>query len=356
MSKSQHIRHFDPNGIGQQNGHIFGLPFDYREAQIILLPVPWEATTSYGSGTSDGPAAILKASPQIDLFDFDLPEAWKMGYHMLPIDNFWEAKNRYMKNLASQYIDFLEKGGSVEENPEMRQSLKDINSSSHDLMLWVEDRANTVLKEDKLIAVVGGDHSVPLGLMKALARKHHDFGILQIDAHADLRVAYEGFDYSHASIMHNALQLPQITKLVSVGVRDLCEAEVQAAVDSNGRILPFYGQTLRYAQLSESGGFFHMAQNIIQSLPDKVYVSFDIDGLDPKLCPNTGTPVPDGLELAEAFFLLNTLVNSGRTIIGFDLCEVGPGENEWDANVGARVLYKLCNLMAKSNDLKPHSI
>ncbi len=348
MSKKDKIQSFDPNGLGLQNDNIFGLPFDYQDAQIILLPVPWEVTSSYGSGSSLAPATILKASPQLDLFDFDLNDAWKIGYHMLPIDGFWEAKNRYMKNLAKLYIDFLEQGGSIEESIEMQQSLHDINSSCADLMSWVQDRSNTIRKDGKYTAILGGDHSVPLGLLKSLAITEGNFGILQIDAHADLRIAYQGFPFSHASIMHNAMQIPEITKLVSVGVRDLCEAEVQAAIDSNGRIMPFYGPTLQSAKLNQQAGFYNLAQNIVNCLPEKVYISFDIDGLDPKLCPNTGTPVPDGLELAEAFLIINLVAGSGRKIIGFDLCEVSPGLNEWDANVGARVLYKLCNLMAKS--------
>jgi agmatinase len=119
--------------------------------------------------------------------------------------------------------------------------------------------------------------------------------------------------------------------------------------ESNGRIKTFYDWKLREDQYMGMS-WTTICNQIIAELPSHVYISFDIDGLDPKLCPNTGTPVAGGLELQQAFYLLSKLVDSGKTIIGFDLCEVTPGQDEWDGNVGARVLYKLCNLMWKSRN------
>lgn len=183
--------------------------------------------------------------------------------------------------------------------------------------------------------------------MHALAEKHAEYGILQIDAHADLRNAYEGFTYSHASIMFNALKLPQVKKLVQVGIRDLCQGEAELVDQSNGRITTFYDYKIKN-KLYEGNSWQKQCKKIIAQLPQKVYISFDIDGLDPKLCPATGTPVPGGFEFEEAVYLIKTLVQSGREIIGFDLCEVAPGDSEWNGNVGARLLYKLCNWMAVS--------
>ncbi|MDX5346515.1 MAG: arginase family protein, partial [Hymenobacteraceae bacterium] len=167
------------------------------------------------------------------------------------------------------------------------------------------------------------------------------------DAHADLRDAYEGFEFSHASIMFNALKVPQVKKLVQVGIRDICQAEAELVEQSNGRIITFYDQTLK-ENMYEGDSWKKQCKKIIAQLPQKVYISFDIDGLDPKLCPATGTPVPGGLEFHEAVFLVKQLVKSGREIIGFDLCEVAPGDSEWNGNVGARLLFKLCNWMAAS--------
>lgn len=195
------------------------------------------------------------------------------------------------------------------------------------------------------LVLLGGDHSIPLGYLQALAEQHSEFGILQIDAHSDLRQAYQGFEYSHASIMTNVLKLPQVTKLVQVGVRDVCAAEVETVTQSQGRIVTYYDPDLK-TQLYQGTTWHSLCQEMVAHLPKQVYISFDVDGLDPKLCPHTGTPVPGGLELEAAFHLCRTIVLSGRSLIGCDICEVGDGV--WDGNVGARILYKLCNLMGLS--------
>ena len=166
-----------------------------------------------------------------------------------------------------------------------------------------------------------------------------------------------GFNYSHASIMHNALQNKAVSKLVMVGIRDICEAEVAYINGLPDRIACFYDWDIKEkVEIERSTTWAAMCDQIIAALPQRVYISFDIDGLKPNLCPNTGTPVHGGFELYEAFYLLKKLVHSGRQIIGFDLCEVSPNtqneEDEWDANVGARVLYKLINLSI-FNDTKP---
>jgi agmatinase len=199
------------------------------------------------------------------------------------------------------------------------------------------------------VGVLGGDHSSPLGLMRSLAQHYDHYSILHIDAHADLRVAYEGFEFSHASIMHNALHIPQIDRLVQVGIRDTCPAEVAAVNESGDRVVAFYDWAIQEGRFM--GKTWHsQCQEMLNLLSDTVYISFDIDGLDPALCPNTGTPVPGGLQFEEAMYLLKLVGRSGKRIIGFDLCEVSPGEDDWDGNVGARVLYRLV-----SSTLQSHS-
>ena len=325
-SKEQKIANFDPNGVGNTNGNLFGLPFEYDDSEVIIIPVPWEVTVSYKAGTAYGPQAVLDASPQLDLFDFDVPNAWQYGVYMLPISQKWLDKNTELRSRTEAYIEFLESGGNLAENNAMQVLIKEVNNVCSELKNYVKRQAKTALQDGKLVGILGGDHSSPLGLMEALAEHEGKFGILQIDAHADLRDAYEGFTYSHASIMFNALKIKQVEKLVSVGVRDMCAAEVA---------------------LEQS--FAQFCHNVVAQLPPKVYISFDIDGLDPKLCSNTGTPVAGGFEISEAFYLLKTVVESGRKIIGFDLCEVAPAnDNEWDANVGARILYKQ-NLLISNN-------
>ncbi len=195
---------------------------------------------------------------------------------------------------------------------------------------------------------MGGEHSTPLGLIEALNERHESFGILQIDAHADLREAYEGFDQSHASIMYNVLEsCPNMKRLVQVGIRDISPSEVNLIKESEGRIRTFLDWDIKQRAF-EGMSWGEQVKNIIDTLPQKVYISFDIDGLNPGLCPNTGTPVPGGFSLEEINYLFFTLMDSGREIIGFDLNEVSPGENdEWDANVGARALWNLVVLMEK---------
>ena len=348
MNKADKIKQFDPNGVGLKNGHFIGLPFDEEDAQLVLLPVPWDVTVSYAAGTSSAPANILEASSQLDLFDPDVPDAWQLGLYFRPVPEYWLAINNSLRKKAETYISFLENSGQVKDNPEMESILNTVNSRCEELKNWVAKESAQLLKQGKKVGIVGGEHSCPLGLLEALAEHHGHFGILQIDAHMDLRKAYEGFTYSHASIFYNALQLKAVTQLTQIGIRDYCEAEVEFAA-SDKRIHIFYGHDIQRRQFAQES-YQKIVQEVIETLPSKVYVSFDIDGLASELCPNTGTPVPGGLSYNEAIFLLVELVRSGREIIGFDLCEVGGLGHEWDGNVGARVLYKLANLCMYSGE------
>ncbi|MDN5203234.1 agmatinase family protein [Fulvivirgaceae bacterium BMA10] len=347
MTKDEVLAEFDPNGVGI-DGTLFGFPFSVENAELVLIPVPWEVTVSYGSGASKGPASILEASPQIDFAIDDITESWKLGITMLPISSDWEKENEQWRKHSAPYIKWLENGKPKANSNLIRNTPEAVNVISRKLNEWVKDQALTLLYSDKMVGVIGGDHSTPYGLISALCERYKDFGILQIDAHADLREAYEGFEFSHASIMYNALKNPQVSKLVQVGVRDYCEAELDFIRRSSGRVKTYFYRNIR-KNLFKGENWREICEEIIDQLPNHVYVSFDIDGLDPKLCPNTGTPVPGGFEFEEINFLLRTLVKSGKKIIGFDLCEVAPGKNDqWDGNVGARVLYMLSCLMAVS--------
>ncbi len=216
-----------------------------------------------------------------------------------------------------------------------------------------------LLQKGKIVGLVGGDHSTPLGLIKALGEKYKKFTILHIDAHRDLRKAYEGFTYSHASIMYNVLkEVKSVEKIVQVGIRDEGEDESKL-LHSDKRLTGFSERNIRVGQFAGET-WIEQVDKILENLYQrKVYISFDIDGLKQEYCPSTGTPVPGGLEFTEAMYLLESLSESGAEVIGFDLNEVSPGKmpqkdyaESWDANVGARVLYKLCGLVAKTNKLK----
>lgn len=344
--KEEIIKQFDPNGPGAI-GSLFGLPFGLEHSEVVIIPVPWEVTVSYNAGTADAPEAISEASVQVDLSQKNIIDAWKMGIHMLPVPEDLKKENDIHRGLALNYIRWIEENTDQWLNDQIKVIPSAIDNISEKLNIYVQSQALQLLKKGKMVGVLGGDHSTPLGLIQALTKAYNDFGILQIDAHADLRKSYENFTYSHASIMYNALKEKGISKLVQVGVRDYCDEEISYINNSKGRVVTFFDEDIKDS-LYEGLPWKDVCDEIIKPLPKNVYISFDIDGLTPDLCPNTGTPVPGGLSYDQSIYLIKEVVKSGRKIIGFDLTEVAPGETEWDANVGARILYQLSCLMGVS--------
>jgi agmatinase len=332
---------FDPNAASSVDSGIFGLPFTEQDASLVFVPVPWEATTSYGGGTSNGPGAILNASKQVDLFDLEVLRPYEAGFFMREESAQVRAWNEEGKAEAARIIEVA---GQVKGDARLERALARVNELGGQLNAYVAGQTREVLAAGKIPAIVGGDHSVPFGALLAVAERENSFGVLHFDAHSDTRNAYEGFQWSHASIFHNVLErVPQVTKLVQVGIRDVCEEEVEYCRKQGSRVRVFFDLELsRRKQAGEN--FQKVADEIVASLPEKIWVSFDIDGLDPRFCPHTGTPVPGGLDFHEANAILRAAVRAGKKIIGFDLNEVAPhpeGLDEWDANVGARLLYKL---------------
>jgi len=348
MTKPEKIKSFNPNDIGNTNAGMFGLPFTQEECQVQLIPVPWEVTVSYGGGTAKGPAAIYNASYQVDMYDPFVPDAWKMGIFFDKPEKALAAKSKLLRAKAENYITQLSKGKAPN-----KKFIEGINAECKKMNAWVKARALHFLNQDKTVGLIGGDHSTPLGMMQALAEKFGDFAILQIDAHADLRDAYEGFEFSHASIMYNALKIKQVEKLVQVGIRDYCEEELQLIQNSKGRVVTYFDRDIKHAQYNGET-WSETCDKIIANLPENIYLSFDIDGLDPKLCPHTGTPVAGGFETEQVLLLLEKVVKAGKKFIAFDINEVTPGPrgDEWDANVAARLLYRIANLVAHSQGRK----
>lgn len=340
------MENFDPNAAADKNAGIFGLPFTIEEAQLLLLPVPWEVTTSYRGGTSSGPAAILAASRQVDLFDLDLGNFYECGIAMLPEADEIKAWNEFGKKQAAKIIAVA----TGESEQDVTEELRSVNQYSERLNQYVYQQTKPLLAQNKKVGIVGGDHSTPFGAIQAFLEKFPEMGVLHFDAHADLRHAYEGFEHSHASIMYNIMTKTPLKKLVQVGIRDFCEEELNFIKENAARIKTFFDAKI-FEDKANGKNWAEICDEIIKNLPSEVYISFDIDGLDPLFCPNTGTPVPGGLDFREALFLIKKVALSGRKIIGFDLNEVSPGENsesEWDANVAARLLYKLCGWTLKS--------
>lgn len=330
---------FDPNAAAAPDSGIFGLSVEPEDAAVVLIPVPFEATTSYGGGTSDGPKTVLEASKQVDLFDLDCGRFYEAGISMLEEDEEVRAWNDEAKKLAAPIIEAAGAG-----DPSA------VNALCEKMNTWVYELSKAWNARGKLVGVVGGDHSTPFGNIKACAEKHPGLGVLHLDAHADLRDAYEGFTWSHASIMFNVLKhVPQVGKLVQVGIRDFSESEHAVITGSKGRCVTFFDASL--ARARDAGETWReQVDRIVKELPQKVYLSWDIDGLEPTLCPHTGTPVPGGLTFNQAISLLDGVVRAGKQIVGLDLNEVAPGPDgdEWDGNVGARLLYKMIGFALKS--------
>jgi agmatinase len=347
------LSQFDPNATSNPNNNIFGIPVTEQDARVVILPVPWEVTVSSSAGTARAPEHIFKASMQVDLYDADFKETWRQGFFVRPSDKKILLKSDYLRKEAELYIDYISKGELIENNAFMSKSLKEINEGGIYMNKWVYDQTKALLDAGKLVGLLGGDHSTSLGYFKALAEKHGEYGILQIDAHCDLRKEYEKFKYSHASVMYNALtEIAGITKIVQIGIRDWGPEEFEYIQANNNRLITFFDKDIKERQF-EGETWKQITQDIVAELPQKVHISFDVDGLDPKLCPNSGTPVHGGFETEQIYYLLKSILRSGRQLIGFDLVEVGVGDTNWDANVGARVLFKLCNFLIASNDKVP---
>ncbi|MDP2344732.1 MAG: agmatinase family protein [Deltaproteobacteria bacterium] len=335
---------FDPNAPAGEDAGLYGLPHTVDEAHVVVVPVPFEATVSYREGTARGPQAILLASHQVDLFDADVGRPYERGIAMLEVPAWMADLNEEARGAALAVIDAQIEGETPDE-----KEVAVVDAAGERVNAWVQERVTWILEQGKLPVVVGGDHSVPFGAIAACARKLGDkpLGVLHLDAHCDLREAYEGFQWSHASIMKNVLDRIPTTKLVQLGIRDFGDAELDVVRAHPERIVTYFDVQLREARLE--GTFRALADRIVENLPPDVYLSFDVDGLDPALCPSTGTPVPGGLSFDEILAVLAALVASGRRVIGLDLVEVAPPDDLdddqlgdcFDANVGARLLYKM---------------
>ncbi|HRD40445.1 MAG TPA: agmatinase family protein, partial [Bacteroidia bacterium] len=249
-------------------------------------------------------------------------------------------------------IDAMASGKDISKNKTHQKSAKEIQEGCLWLNKTVKERVTHFLNQKKIVGLIGGDHSTPLGMMQALADKFGKFGVLQLDAHADLRIAYEGFEFSHASIMYNALKIKEVNKLIQVGIRDFCQEELDVIKNEKGRVVTFFDRDMKHA-MYRGDSWDRVCNRIVKELPDRIYLSFDIDALDPKLCPNTGTPVAGGMEAEQVLFLIEKVVKSGKQIIAFDINEVAPARgNDWNENVAARLLYRIANLVALSNGKK----
>lgn len=332
---------FDPNAISPKNGCFLGLDYSLEESPIAIVQAPWDVTTSYRPGTVYGPEAVIEASYQLDMYSHHTETAWNTKIATLPLKKQWKQLSVTLRSEAEKIISSLEKG-IPEDDDKIQKMLQTVFEKGKDFHEGLYEDVSGLLKMGKKVITLGGDHSVSLGPIKAHQEKYPDMSILHIDAHADLRKAYEGFTHSHASIMYNVMEKIKIKKLVQVGVRDVSATEI-SYIEKSDRIKTFFDWTIT-DKLYAGTTWDQIADQIVAELSPQVYISFDIDGLDPKLCPNTGTPVPGGLELSQITHLFLKLKKSGKKVVGGDLVEVAPSPkgDEWDGNVGARALWQMC--------------
>lgn len=323
----------DPNAAGSFEDGIYGLGVTEDEARLVIDPVPFDATTSYIRGTASAPFKICKASVQVDLYHPHFPEAWKAGIFMREADSHLSGLNTE----TTRFVDEYRVG--------QKDLLQNINKHCEEVNEIVYQRSKEKLDAGKLSGLLGGDHAVPFGHIKAHLEKYPEMGILHIDAHYDLRKAYEGFENSHASIMYNVTERLPLKRLISVGLRDFCEEEVQKE-KSDDRILGYTMDDIKAGEF-EGKTWQKQCEEILNHLPNQIYISMDVDGLDPSFCPSTGTPVPGGLDYSKLLYLFRAAVKMNKQIVGFDLVEVG--DAEYDANVGARLTYELSCLSIGSN-------
>jgi len=330
---------FDPDQGEAYPDHLFGLPHHPDDAQVVVVPVPFEATTSYGHGTSRAPRRVLEASQFVDLRDDWVGAPWRAGIAMLPIPEHIEALNARASALTAS-----REGWGEPRDDADRALVAEVDAAGAQVNAWLHEQAAALFDQGKVPGVLGGDHSVSFGAIAAAKERVPGLGLLHIDAHADLREAYNGYAWSHASIIHNVWSRLGVDPIVSVGIRDYSPVEEERLASADA-FHPVPDRRIREWGLS-GRPYTELVEEILAPLPHDVWITFDVDGLEPALCPHTGTPVPGGLDIGQIDLLLSRLAAT-RRVVGFDLVEVGDGE--WDANVAARLLFKLAGHAIHTN-------
>jgi len=270
----------------------------FDSSRIAVLPAPYEHTVSYGGGTSRGPGAILKASHFVEYYDEELDRelCFESGIVTLPPVAFGNRVNRRALDLLGRSVDYL-------------------------------------LESGKWVITLGGEHTISFAPIAAHLRKYPNLSVLQVDAHSDLRDSYQGTPYSHASVMARVCEILDPPRLVQVGIRAQCVEEAGFIRER--------GVRTTYAHQIRATDSLSWQDQILSALTDHVYVSFDVDGLDPSIMPSTGTPEPNGLFWAETMSLLRRV---GKRIVGCDLVELAPVRGVVHPDLtAAKLAYKLMN-------------
>lgn len=329
---------YNPNTNALDNGQFAAINSCNLTSDLVLFPTPWEATVSYREGTIKAPELIRFASLQLDLFD--------KQYQNIDVEGrvYWDQSlYSEIHQLAMHTRGLVQSKIESDCNLEYEAScvLRDkINNNFIKFNEMIYTQSLNAINAGKIVGLVGGDHSIPFGQIKAIGEVYPSFGILHVDAHHDLRPYFQGFKYSHGSIFHNVLgSVKSLDSLVQIGIRDYCKKEYLYAKHHH-KVTTFYDADISEQMFNGLGDWGKIVDNIINRLPQHVYISLDMDGLTIENTLSTGTPVPGGLSYAQVRYLINR-ISSSRTIIGFDVVECGPCEI--DAIVAMRLIFQLCN-------------
>ena len=342
-------KRFDPNGVIPDNGNYFGIPLDPEDAALVLISAPWDVTVSARGGCSYAPDAIIEASRRVDFFEPMAPYSWRKGIATAPVDYSIQDLSHRLRSDAERVMRVHDIGSTPYDKLVYERRLRRINEGSQTMVENIYQQSKRWLDRGKIVGLVGGDQSTAYGHIRAVAEHHHNIGILHIDSGCDLIERYQGFEHSHASIMHNVLRdIDGVKRIVGVGVRAFKPVEWERAL-SDDRIRLFTGQSI-WSKHFEGVAWASICEDIINELPENVYVSLDIDGLTIECSPHTGSLVAGGLRFPEVVYLLGKIVDSGCKIVGFDLTEVVPDfADKTDAAIASRLLYNMCAMALKNH-------
>jgi agmatinase len=281
----------------------------YAKSKILILPVPYERTVSYGRGTKKGPAAILQASHYVEFYDE-------------------ETGREVHRELGIATLEPLRFAGKLSDERALEQ---------------IYERTRKLIADRKFVITLGGEHTISQATIAAHAEKYHDLSVVQIDAHSDLRMEYEGTKFSHASVMARVCEFIDPKRIVQIGIRAQCVEEAQFIKQK--KINTLYAHEIRsgsYTKLLK-----HWDDHAIEKLSPHVYVTFDVDGLDPSIMPATGTPEPNGMFWDETMRFLRKL-GTRRKVVGCDVVELAPvdGLHFPEATV-AKLVSKMINYFTR---------
>jgi agmatinase len=313
------------------NPYIFDIKSGYHKSRFIILPVPFDGTSSYRKSSQNAPLSILQGSSQVDLFDSDFGHIYRKSVYMERISEFVVRVNFYICKIATH----LKTKHLFMDKYFILKKINNLMALNND---FVYNWTVNVLNDNKVPVIIGGEHSVIKGAIKACVKCIEDpISILHIDAHLDMRLSYQFLRNSHASVIKNITKIPgYIYNILQIGIRDFSFNEYRN-VKLNSNMFIFLDKDIRRYKLLNA--FCILTNNIINRLSEHVYITVDIDGLDSIYCPNTGTPVPGGLSFDQLISIIRKIQIHNKTVIGFDICETSCSFN--DSIVAIRLLYKM---------------